>query len=103
MVGRVRSIAAADPRVTEMRMFGGVGFLVNGNLACAASKRGLLVRVDPDESGGLILQSGAELMVMRGRRMAGWISVNHDALLTEAPLGSWVGRGIAFTGGLAPK
>jgi TfoX/Sxy family transcriptional regulator of competence genes len=101
---RIRELIG-DPRgVEEKAMFGGLAFLVNGNMSVAASGQGgLLVRVDPDESGSLVEKPGVEMMEMRGRRMRGWLRVDADAVRTKKQLTAWVDRGVAFARSLPPK
>jgi TfoX/Sxy family transcriptional regulator of competence genes len=85
-------------------MFGGLSFLVNGNMSVAASGQGgLLVRVDPDESDALLQKSGVALMEMGGRSMRGWLRVEADAVRTKKQLAAWVDRGVAFARSLPPK
>ncbi|HEY6960938.1 MAG TPA: TfoX/Sxy family protein [Gaiellaceae bacterium] len=97
---RIRVLLADDRDVTEKRMFGGLAFLVGGNMAVAASGQGgLLVRVDPGESDELCTQPGVEPMVMRGRAMAGWLRV--DAALAEVE--PWARRGVGYARTLPPK
>ena len=80
LAGRIRELTAGEPALTEQKMFGGLAFLVGGNMAVAASGQGgLLVRVDPAESDALVESTGAELMEMRGRSMAGWLRVDAAA------------------------
>jgi TfoX/Sxy family transcriptional regulator of competence genes len=101
---RIRELVAGERGVTEKKMFGGLAFLLNGNMAVAASGQGgLLVRVDPDESDTLLAQPGASLMEMRGRTMAGWMRVDADAVRTKKQLSSWVDRGVGFAGSLPAK
>jgi TfoX/Sxy family transcriptional regulator of competence genes len=103
LAARVRSLAGTERGVTEKRMFGGLAFLINGNMAVAASGQGgLLVRVDPTEAAGLV-GSHVERMVMRGRAMDGWLRVDATALDTEAKLRGWVQRGTAYARSLPPK
>ena len=86
---------------TEKKMFGGLAFLVNGNMAVAASGQGgLLVRVDPEESAQLVATTSARPMEMRGREMAGWVRVQVDA---EDEIAEWVERGAAYVRTLPPK
>jgi TfoX/Sxy family transcriptional regulator of competence genes len=86
---------------TEKKMFGGLAFLVGGNMAVAASGRGgLLVRVDPDEGARLVETTPAEPMEMRGRQMAGWLRVE---VTTDEELVEWVDRGVAYARTLPPK
>jgi TfoX/Sxy family transcriptional regulator of competence genes len=97
---RIRELVTGEPRLTEKRMFGGLAFLVGGNMAVAASGQGgLLVRVDPEESEALVASSDARPMEMRGREMAGWLRVDPP----DDELAAWVERGVAFARSLPPK
>ena len=101
---RIRALTDDEPGLTEKQMFGGLAFLVGGNMAVGASGQGgLLVRVDPDETDSLLETTAAEPMVMRGRSMAGWVRVAADDVATDAELGPWVERGVAFARSLPPK
>jgi TfoX/Sxy family transcriptional regulator of competence genes len=101
---RVRELLAGEGAVTEKKMFGGLSFLINGNMSVAASGQGgLLVRVDPDESDALVQKAGVELMEMGGRSMAGWLRVDSGAVRTKKQLATWVDRGVAFARSLPPK
>jgi TfoX/Sxy family transcriptional regulator of competence genes len=90
MLDRVRELL---PGAEEKKMFGGVGFMVDGSLACTVSPRGLLVRVDRAEQEGLVGQAGVEPMVMGSRTSRTWVSVTPDVLGEDAALESWVVRG----------
>jgi len=104
LAARIRELVAGDPGVTERKMFGGLAFLVNGNMSVAASGQGgLLVRVDPDESDALVTKTGARPMEMRGREMAGWLRVESDQVRTKKQLSPWVDRGVAFARSLPAK
>ena len=101
---RIRELVAAEPGLTEKKMFGGLGFMLDGNMAVAASGQGgLLVRVDPAESDQLVSESSARPMEMRGREMAGWLRVDSDDLRKQEELSAWVERGVAFARSLPPK
>ncbi len=77
LAGRIRDLVAGERGLTEQKMFGGLSFLVGGNMAVAASGQGgLLVRVDPDESDALVEATPAYLMEMRGRKMRGWLRLD---------------------------
>ena len=84
---RIRDLAAGAPKLTEKKMFGGLAFLVGGNMAIAASGQGgILVRVDPEESSALVAKTAAEVMVMRGRPMEGWLRVAAEDVRTKRSL-----------------
>ena len=101
---RIRALVADEPNVSEKKMFGGLAFLVGGNMAVSASGQGgLLVRVDPAESDDLVGRTSATVMVMRGRPMAGWLRVPAEAVDSDGELGAWVDRGIAFARFLPAK
>jgi TfoX/Sxy family transcriptional regulator of competence genes len=101
LADRLRELTTAVPGLSEKKMFGGLAFLVHGNMAIAASGQGgLLVRVDPDESAALTKEPGVEVMVMRGREMPGWLRVDATA---DDDLTPWVDRGVGFASSLPPK
>ncbi len=101
---RIRDLAADTPALTEKRMFGGLAFLVNGTMAIAASGQGgILVRVDPDESAELVAETAAEVAVMRGRPMEGWLRVAAEDVQTTDSLAPWVERGTKYAGSLPAK
>jgi TfoX/Sxy family transcriptional regulator of competence genes len=101
---RIRTLVAAERGVTEKKMFGGLAFLVGGNMAVAASGQGgLLVRVDPEESDALVADGEARLMEMRGRSMRGWLRVDAEQLGTPEALAAWVERGTAYARSLPAK
>jgi TfoX/Sxy family transcriptional regulator of competence genes len=101
---RIRSLVSSEPRMTEKKMFGGLSFLVGGNMAVAASGQGgLLVRVDPAETDALLETTPATLMEMGGRSMAGWLRVASEHVDTDDALAEWVGRGVGYARSLPPK
>jgi TfoX/Sxy family transcriptional regulator of competence genes len=104
LAARIRELAAGEPNLTEKQMFGGLAFLVGGNMAIAASGQGgALVRVDPDQSDDLVARTNAELMVMRGRAMRGWLRVDSADLRTKSQLAKWVDRGTSYARSLPAK
>jgi TfoX/Sxy family transcriptional regulator of competence genes len=104
LANRIRELLAGVPDVTERRMFGGLAYLVAGNMAVAASGQGgLLVRVDPDETEALATRAHAGPFEMRGRAMKGWLRVDADGVRTKRQLEPWVRRGVAYARSLAPK
>jgi TfoX/Sxy family transcriptional regulator of competence genes len=101
---RIRELVSAEPRVTEKKMFGGLAFLVEGNMAVAASGQGgLLVRVDPAASDELVAATSARPMEMRGRPMNGWLRLAADDVRDDGELATWVERGTAYARSLPPK
>lgn len=104
LADRIRALVDAEPALTEKKMFGGLGFMVGGNMAVAASGQGgLLVRVDPEESEQLVSSTPAYPMEMRGRRMTGWLRVDADDVESDEALAEWVGRGVAYARSLPTK
>ncbi|WP_330228913.1 TfoX/Sxy family protein [Nocardia sp. NBC_00508] len=100
---RIRERIVPGPELTEQKMFGGLAFLISGNMAVAASRQGgLLVRVDPDE-GERLLGESVEPMVMGGREMVGWLHVSAAAADDDEVLREWVERGVAYARTLPPK
>jgi len=91
LLDRVRSEL---PSALEKRMFGGVGFMVDGALACSVSARGLLVRVGPEHQDDLLGSDGVEPMVMGGRASRGWVHVAPDVVAEESALREWLARGV---------
>ena len=104
LADRIRALVATERGLSEKKMFGGIAFLVGGNMAIAASGQGgILVRVDPERSDTLVATTKASVAVMRGRPMAGWLRVAADDLQTKRQLAKWVGLGIAFARSLPAK
>jgi TfoX/Sxy family transcriptional regulator of competence genes len=104
LAARVRDLVVDETGLTEKKMFGGLAFLVKGNMAVAASGQGgLLVRVDPAESAELVARTPATEMEMRGRRMAGWLRVRSADVEADDELSVWVDRGVSFARSLPPK
>ena len=104
LAARIRKLVADEAALSEKKMFGGLAFLIGGNMAIAASGQGgILVRVDPEESDELVATTPAEPMEMRGRQMAGWLRVDTADVADDRMLGEWVDRGSAYAGSLPPK
>lgn len=104
LANRIRELVAAERGVEEKRMFGGLAFLINGNMSVAASGRGgLMVRVPPEETGKLVARDHVEPMVMAGRETRGWIRVSNDGVKTKRQLAGWVSRGVDYAKSLPPK
>jgi TfoX/Sxy family transcriptional regulator of competence genes len=104
LAARIREIVAAEPDLTEKKMFGGLAFLIGGDRAVAASGQGgLLLRVDPAESDSLVASTNARPMEMRGRELKGWLRVDSEDLRTKRELSRWVDRGAKYARSLPPK
>src|SRR6185436_20237677 len=104
LANRIRELIAAEPGLTEKKMFGGLAFLIGGNMAVGVSGQGgILVRVDPDESDELVATTPAQLMEMRGRSMRGWLRVAAQDVCGDAALADWVERGTTYARGLPAK
>jgi TfoX/Sxy family transcriptional regulator of competence genes len=104
LADRVRGLIGSEPALTEQKMFGGLAFLIGGNMAVAASGQGgLLVRVDPADSDALVEGTNASLMEMRGRRMRGWLRVDADDVRGDRELAEWVERGTTYARSLPAK
>jgi hypothetical protein len=105
LANRIRELLAGErPGLTEQKMFGGLAFLVGGNMAIAASGGGgVLVRCDPEQSDELVATTKARLMEMRGREMAGWLRVASEDVETKSELANWVEIGRTYARSLPPK
>jgi TfoX/Sxy family transcriptional regulator of competence genes len=104
LANRIRELIAGDPDETEKRMFGGLAFLVGGNMSVAASGQGgLMVRVEPEDTDALVAKPHARRFEMRGREMQGWLRVDHEGVRTRRQLEPWVRRGVAYARSLPPK
>ena len=104
LAARIRELVSDEPGLKEKKMFGGLGFLVQGNMAVAASGQGgLLVRVDPNDSDALVSSSNAYPMEMRGREMTGWLRVDTEDVQSPDELRGWVERGVSYARSLPAK
>ncbi|MGH2540049.1 MAG: TfoX/Sxy family protein [Actinomycetota bacterium] len=104
LADRVRTLLEGEAGLTEKKMFGGLAFLIGGNMTVAASGQGgLLVRADPTTSDGLLSSKGVRPMEMGGRQMKGWLRVDTEAVRTKRQLEKWVRIGTAYVRTLPPK
>jgi len=101
---RLRELLHGEEGLTEKQMFGGLAFLINGNMSVSASGQGgLLLRVDPKETDALLDEPGAEPFVMRGRSMQGWLRIAPEGVRTRRQLERWAKRGVGYARSLPPK
>jgi TfoX/Sxy family transcriptional regulator of competence genes len=104
LADRIRELIGGERGLSEKKMFGGLAFLVGGNMAVAASGQGgLMVRVDPAKGDELIATTTARAMEMRGRSMSGWLRLESDDVRQKRQLEKWVTRGVAYARTLPPK
>jgi TfoX/Sxy family transcriptional regulator of competence genes len=104
LADRIREVIGSEAGLTEKKMFGGLAFLIGGNMAVAASSQGgVLVRVDPAQSERLLATTNARLMEMSGRRMQGWLRVALEDVRTKRQLARWVGIGATYARSLPAK
>lgn len=104
LANRIRELVSAEAGVTEQKMFGGLAFLIGGNMAVSASGQGgLMVRCDPEETDALVQTPHAKPFEMRGREMEGWLRVDEEGVRTKRELEPWVRIGVAYARSLPPK
>lgn len=104
LANRIRELLGGERGVAEKRMFGGLAFLINGNMSVAASGQGgLLVRVPPDDTEQLLARDHVGPMVMAGREARGWVRVDAAGVRTKRQLQGWVARGTGYARSLPPK
>jgi TfoX N-terminal domain len=104
LADRIRELVGSESDLREQKMFGGLAFLIGGNMAVAASGQGgILVHVDPEESDALVATTNARLMEMRGRQMRGWLRVDPEDVRTKRQLAKWVELGTAYARSLPAK
>ena len=99
---RIRSELDKVPFV-EKKMFGGIGFLLNGNLACGVNKDNLIVRIDPEKQNALLNKPHAKPFNLTGKPMKGWLVVDVEGVKTEKQLSAWVKEGVEFASTLPAK
>ena len=100
---RIRELLAGEPGLVEKKMFGGIGFLLDGNMACGVHKDALIVRVGADAYQSALDQANARPFDMTGHPMTGWVMVDPPGFASESALDAWVRRGCEFARSLPPK
>ncbi|MEB4209959.1 TfoX/Sxy family protein [Mycobacterium sp. 94-17] len=104
LANRIRELLGTEPGVEEKRMFGGLAFLINGNISVAASGQGgMLVRIPADDLDALLQRAHVHPMVMGGRDVRGWLRVDSAGIATKRQLQGWVQRGVDHARSLPPK
>ena len=100
---RIRAALPAIPGLTEKKMFGGLAFLVDGNMACGVSRANLMVRISPDATDAALAQPNVRVFDMTGRPMKGWVLVEPAGIQEEEDLKHWIAQGVTFAQSLPPK
>jgi hypothetical protein len=104
LANRIRELVGTEEGLTEKKMFGGLAFLIGGNMAVAASGQGgIMVRCDPEQSDTLVAKPHVRRFEMRGREMDGWLRVDDEGVKTKRQLEPWVKVGVAYARLLPPK
>jgi len=104
LADRIRELVGDEANLKEQKMFGGLAFLIGGNMAIAASGQGgILVHADPEESDSLVASTDAYLMEMRGKQMRGWLRVDPEHVGTKRQLAKWVELGTGYARSLPAK
>ncbi|HST55071.1 MAG TPA: TfoX/Sxy family protein [Solirubrobacteraceae bacterium] len=104
LANRIRELIAAEPGVTEKRMFGGLSFLIGGHMSVSVSGRGgLMLRCDPADTEELRRKPHTGPLEMRGRVLDGWLRIDVEGVRTKRQLERWVARGVAYARSLPPK
>jgi TfoX/Sxy family transcriptional regulator of competence genes len=104
LANRIRELVGTEENLTEQRMFGGLAFLIGGNMSVSVSGQGgLLLRCDPADTAALLAKPHAEPFVMREREMEGWLRVDAEGVRTKRELERWVARGVSYARTLPPK
>jgi len=100
---RIRAALADAPGMTAKKMFGGVGYMIKGNMACGVNQENLIVRVGPDNYMDALAESHTRVFDMTGRPMKGWVVVEPDGVKTANTLNGWIHKGVDFALSLPPK
>ena len=103
LADRVREKLSENPEISERKMFGGIAFMLSGNMAVGVSKDDLMVRIDPDDQDEALAEPGVRVFDMTGRSMKGWILVAPEAIDEDSGLQRWIETGLDFAGSLPPK
>ena len=104
LAGRIRELVEGEQGLAEQKMFGGLAFLIGGNMSVSASGQGgLLLRIDPTETDALLRRPHASPFEMRGRAMQGWLRMDAEGVRTKRQLERWVERGVGYARSLPPK
>lgn len=100
---RIQDHLGDDPEIVEKKMFGGVAYMLRGNMAIGIHNDGLMVRVDKEEHESVLAEPGVSEMKMGNKTMRGFLVVGAETIAEDQVLASWIDRGLAYAGNLPPK
>ena len=103
LASRLRTMLKGTRGLEEKKLFGGVGFLLNGNMACGVHKDSLIARIKPEATEAALKRPHARPFDISGRPMQGWVLVSPEGCRTDSALGTWVKQSVAFAKSLPPK
>ncbi len=103
LAARISEVIANQENLIEKKMFGGVGYLLNGNMACGVHKEFLIIRVGPEKYQTALDQPHTRVFDITGRPMTGWVMVAPEGCETDGTLTDWVQKGLDFAATLPPK
>ena len=103
LAARIRKCLSKKDKITELKMFGGLCFMIAGNMCCGVIKDNLIVRVGPERYENYLRESYARPMDFTGRALRGFVYVESEGYDTDESLKKWVGRGVEFASSLRPK
>jgi TfoX/Sxy family transcriptional regulator of competence genes len=103
LAARVRPLVSGTAGVVEKKMFGGLAFLVGGNMSVGIHGPDLIVRIDPAETDAALEEAGVRVFDITGRPMKGWLLVSPQALAGKAALARWVKRSVSYAQSLPAK
>jgi len=103
LAARIRKLVGKRRGLAEKKMFGGIAFLLNGNMCCGVHREEMIVRIDPEGTGAALKRPHVRIFDISGRPMKGWILVGAGGVAGESALSKWVEAGVAYASSLPPK
>ena len=103
LAARIRGVLGGTEGLAEKKMFGGIAFLLNGNMCCGVNGDDVILRLDPESSEEALREPHVRVFDMTGRPMKDWLLIGSAGVASDDALSSWVARGVEFAGSLPPK
>jgi TfoX/Sxy family transcriptional regulator of competence genes len=104
LANRIRTLLEPDRNIIEKKMFGGIGYILHGNMACGIMGNDLIVRIEPENQTEILSRRFVRPFMGRpGKPMNGWILVSPEGIATDADLQKWVEIGYKYASSLPPK